>query len=325
MNPLKIISFASKNPARRQELKAGIDGLGSSRPLQLVFADTEADVIREVTDADVLFCHSFTPEMLKAATRLKWIQRTDAGVEKTLFPELVEREIIVTNTRGIHGRHMAEWTLGAILYLAQRFDQAEIWKRQREWRTPKRAMAASRFQILNRRALILGYGEIGRPVVDLLSGAGLRCEAVAARVREAPIPIHTLDSLPEIIGRFDVVVVVLPLTRWTEDLFDEGLLSKMKTGSILVNLARGGIVDEAALIRALREGRPVSAALDVFREEPLPENSPLFSVPNLFMSPHSSGNFSEYTVQAQELFLDNLGRYLRGEPLRYVVDKRRGY
>jgi phosphoglycerate dehydrogenase-like enzyme len=153
----------------------------------------------------------------------------------------------------------------------------------------------------------------------------MKCEAVATKAKETIIPLHDVMDLAHIITGFDIVVITVPYTQATHDMFDRSMLMKMKTGSILVNLARGKIIDESALINALRNGPLAFAALDVFREEPLPEDSPLFDLPNLVMTPHVSGNFPEYTICAHKLFLENLRRYLADEPLKFVVDKNRGY
>jgi phosphoglycerate dehydrogenase-like enzyme len=151
------------------------------------------------------------------------------------------------------------------------------------------------------------------------------CEAVATTAREDFIPVHAISQLPELIGGFDVVIVTVPHTSSTDKLFDAALFGKMKPGSIFVNLARGKVVDEQALLAALLDGPLYFAVLDVFCEEPLPADSPFFDLPNVVMTPHTSGNFPDYTVRAHELFLENLRRFINHEELKYVVDKSRGY
>jgi phosphoglycerate dehydrogenase-like enzyme len=323
--PLKIISFASKNPDRQEELRQGVKEVCADREYKLIFCETEDETAEQLRDAEILFSHQFSPAMLKHASKLRWIQRTDAGMEKTLFPELIASDIILTNARGFHARPIAEWTLGVLLYISQRLQYVDQWRRDRQWKPNKTEIITNRFTLIGKRALIVGWGEIGRPLGELLMNFGMKCEAVATSAKTTAIPVHDVKHLTHIISGFDIVVITVPYTQATHDMFDRSLLSKMKTGSILVNLARGKILDEAALIDALRSGPLAFAALDVFREEPLPEDSPLFDLPNLVMTPHVSGNFPEYTIRAHELFLENLRRYLAGEPLKFVVDKARGY
>lgn len=322
---LKIISLASRNPDRQAELREGVVRVCANREFELIFCDSEQDAIAQIPDTEILLSHGFSPELFRAARKLRWIQRTDAGIEHTLFPELVASDVILTNARGFHAVPMAEWTLGMLLYISQSFESIPEWKADRQWRPVKQQLTASRFMLRDKRALVVGYGEIGRPVADLLGAAGLRCEAVATAARAAAIPVHAVQDLTHIIGAFDIVVITMPYTSRTAGLFDHELLTKMKKGAILVNLARGKIIKQADLIDALQNGPLGYAALDVFETEPLPEDSPLFDIPNLVMTPHISGNFPDYIKRMHELFLDNLERYLKGEPLKFVVDKQRGY
>ena len=237
----------------------------------------------------------------------------------------IERDVIVTNARGVHGQYMAEWTLGALYYLTHRFTEAEAWRHDRQWKEHKDVLIRERSLLQSRRALIVGYGSVGKSVAAKLRAVGVECEAIAAHQQKTDIPLHKPEELASIIGRFDIVILALPGTRETSGLFNSGMLQRMKCNSILVNFARGWIVEEAALIEALQNGPLAAAALDVFATEPLPNDHPLYSRPNVFMTPHTSGNFPEYTRDVQNQFLRNLARYLKGEPLENVVDKRRGY
>ena len=322
---LKIISYASNNPVRQSELREGVETVCANRNFELIFCKSEEEAIRHIQEAEILLSHGFSPALAKAAKKLRWIQRTDAGIEQTLSPELIASDIILTNARGFHATPMAEWTLGILLYITQRFEHIAEWKSSREWRQNKKAITASRFFLKDKRALIIGHGEIGRPVAELLASTGIRCEAVATTKRKTEIPVHAVQTLSHIIPDFDIVVITIPHTRETDQLFNREMLSQMKTGSILVNLARGKIIDQPVLVDALKNGPLGFAALDVFEEEPLPEDSPLFDIPNLIMTPHIAGNFPDYMKCMHELFLDNLQRYLNNEPLRFIVDKSRGY
>ena len=275
--------------------------------------------------AEILFTWTISPAMLAAADSLKWVHISGAGVEKNLFPEFRDSNILLTNSRGIHGAQMSEWVLGALLHLAQRFSSVEEWRRSRVWRANKEVMTRTSFILEGMRALIVGYGHIGSVVARKLAGIGVLCDGLVMTRRQGSIPLHPTEKLPELIGNYDIVVIALPLTHATEKLFDRAMFARMKPGSILVNIARGKIVDEPAMIEALKNGPLGYVALDVFTEEPLPEDSPLFELANVFMTPHISGNFPEYTKLAIGSFLRNLKRYLDGQPLENVVDKKKGY
>jgi phosphoglycerate dehydrogenase-like enzyme len=158
-----------------------------------------------------------------------------------------------------------------------------------------------------------------------LTALEIHCEGIVSSLRPSAIQLHTFESLPNIIANFDIVIIALPWTKETHHLFNSELLAKMKLNSILVNIARGKIVDEQALVKSLKEGPLAFAALDVFEVEPLAENSPLFDLPNVLMTPHISGNFPEYTQLVTKSFLRNLERYLSNLPMEFVVDKQRGY
>lgn len=322
---LSIVSYATKNPDRRRELRAGIQRVLADREFRLEFPEDDTFAAACLRGADILLAWQITEPLFRAAGRLRWIHIGNAGVDKSLFPALVASDVVLTNVSGIHGAPMAEWVLGALLYIGQRFDVAERWRARRQWREPKERMTRERFLITGKRALIVGYGAVGRAIAERLAAHGVTCEAVASASRSAPLPLHPVSALPEIIGDFDVVVLALPLTSATVNLFDANLLRRMRAGSIFVNVARGQIVDEAALIDCLRHGPLAWAALDVFRTEPLPPDSPLFDLPNVFLTPHISGNFPDYTRLVHDAFLDNLACFAAGRPLQNVVDKVRGY
>lgn len=322
---ITIVSFSTQNPDRQSELRAGVARLLGARPHQLLFPRDDAEAVLALAAAEIMLTWKFPPELFAAAPRLRWLHLSGAGTEHVLTPEVVASEIIVTNSRGVHGAFMAEWTLAALFYLSQRFSEIEQWRHDRDWKGHKDQVQRSRFLLRGRRALVLGYGEVGKSVAALLHAVGLECEAVATTARQAAIPVHAPDSLPSLLPRCDVVVVALPLTERTRGLIDGGFLSCIRPGSLLVNIARGRIVDEPALIAALNSGNLGYAALDVFDTEPLPPESPLFNLANAFLAPHVSGNFPSYSQDVNALFLANLRAYIAGEPLQFVVDKQRGY
>jgi phosphoglycerate dehydrogenase-like enzyme len=320
-----IVSFATQNPERQAELRAGIARLMRGREFRLIFAEDEAAACKSLREAQVLLGWQLTPPMLECAPQLRWVHLGIAGVEKSLIPALVESDIVLTNARGIHAPVMAEWALAVLFQISQRMSEAETWRRDRKWKPHKDDMTRTRFVLTGRRALIIGLGAIGQEIAKKLAGIGVECEGVAAHLRPSDIPLHLTEELPAIIGGFDIVVIAVPYTPATDKLINRDLLQRMKPDSILVNLARGKVIEEQAMIECLKNGPLGFAALDVFETEPLPEDSPLFDLPNVVMTPHIAGNFPDYTKKVNEGFLRNLEKYLAGEPLENVVDKRRGY
>ena len=320
-----IVSFASQNLDRQKELYDGVQELMRLRPFALRFPGNEQEALGELREAEVLFTWRLTEDMFRVANRLKWVHLGGAGVDQILFPAFRESSITLTNSKGMHGPYIAEWALAALLHISQRFSEVEVWRRDRQWKSHKQEITRERFVLAGQRALIVGYGSVGQAIGKELQAVGVTCEGITASIRPAPVPLHALADLAAIIGNFDLVIVALPLTAETRNLFTCDVFSRMKSGSVFVNVARGKIVDESALIETLISGPMSYAALDVFAEEPLPENSPLFDLPNLFMTPHVSGNYPDYSRVANDLFLANLRRYLNGEALENVVDKQKGY
>jgi phosphoglycerate dehydrogenase-like enzyme len=320
-----IVSFASQNPDRQTELREGVKQLTHPRPFDLRFPVDDLSAVEALRDAEILFTWRLTEEMSRAAKRLKWVHLGGAGADQILFAAFRESDIVLTNSRGMHGTPIAEWTIAALLHISQRLSEAEAWRRDHQWKPHKQAMTSGRFILEGRRALIVGYGSVGEAIGKRLQALGIVCEGVVTSLRPSAIPLHTSGELSLIIGNFDIVVSALPLTDQTQGLFNRDLFSRMNAGSIFANVGRGKSVDESSLIEALRGGSLAFAALDVFSEEPLPENSPLFDLPNLFMTPHVSGNFPDYSRVANRVFLSNLRRHLNDEPLENVVDKQRGY
>ncbi len=321
---LVIVSYSSKNPDRRKQLSDGIAKLVSSATVDLRFAEDDDDARIKLRDAEILLTWKFPPELHAAATKLRWIQLSGAGADHVVTDKLRQSEITLTNSRGIHGPFMAEWTLAALLYLTQKWDQVDHWRRDRDWKLHKELITRERKLLVGMSALIVGYGEVGKAIADLLISVGVKCAAMSSTGSRRR-GIYAITSLKEIIGSFDIVVLAAPLTDKTNGLFDHDILSRMKPGSTLVNVARGKIIDEAALISALTSGPLASAALDVFAQEPLDTASPLFDLPNVFISPHVSGNYPAYSSDVFKAFLANLKRYLSGQPLKHVVDMNRGY
>ncbi|MDQ0718384.1 phosphoglycerate dehydrogenase-like enzyme [Streptomyces luteogriseus] len=253
----------------------------------------------------------------------RWVHAAATGVDSFLFPALVEDPgVTLTNSSGVYNDPTAEYVLGLMLALAKDFPR--IWEHQqhREWR-PRQSGTIS-----GRTALVWGTGPIGRAIARLLRAVGMRV-CGAGRTARPDDPdfgtVHDTATLPSALAKADYVVLAAPLTDGTRGMVDASVLAAMKPGARLINVGRGGLVDEEALIDHLAAGRLAGAALDVFDREPLPAESALWDMPGVIVSPHMAGETTGEREALVEVFLDNLSRRAAGLPLRNVVDKRRGY
>jgi phosphoglycerate dehydrogenase-like enzyme len=310
--------------ASAQDGPPGIDAISDT--VELVLPQEEDRLAPALEGADVLFAwRPNGPALSKAwgsAGSLKWIQSASAGVDSLLFPELAASHVVLTNARGIYEDAIAEYVLGLMLVMAkglrgvlERQGRAEWDHRQTE-------------RLERRRVLVAGTGPIGRAIAR-------DCRSLRMSVRglaRAPHPgdadmveIFGVDRLPEAVATADYVVNALPATDETWHLFDGDVFAAMRPSARFVNVGRGSTVDEDALVRALERGAIAGAALDVFEDEPLPPDSPLWAMPNVIVSPHMAGDAAGWREAAVELFVRNLERYLTGRPLLNVVDKMRGY
>ncbi|MEU0192811.1 D-2-hydroxyacid dehydrogenase [Streptomyces afghaniensis] len=253
----------------------------------------------------------------------RWVHAASAGVDSFLFPALVDDPgVVLTNARGVYDEPTAEYVLGLILALAKDFPGMWEHQRRREWR-PRLSDG-----ITGRTVLVWGTGPIGRAIARLLGAVGMRV-CGAGRTARTDDPdfgtVHGSATLTSALGEADYVVLAAPLTKGTRGMVDASVLAAMKPGARLINVGRGGLVDEEALIDHLAAGRLAGAALDVFGQEPLPARSPLWDMPGVMISPHTAGETTSEREALVEVFLDNLTRHIEGRPLRNVVDKRRGY
>ena len=256
------------------------------------------------------------------ADRLRWIQWAGAGVDATLFPALVESEVTLTNVRGVFDQPMAEYTLGMILGFAKDFRGSYDRQRERKWsyRLNER--------IAGTKALVVGAGSIGRAIARTLRAAGIEVEGIGRTARDGDPDfgrVHGNEDLNRVLGSADWVVLIAPLTERTRGMFDASRFAAMKPTARFFNLGRGALVDEPAMIEALESGVIAGAGLDVFTEEPLPAESPLWGMESVFVSPHMSGDYQGHKAAMAQVFIDNLRRFRAGEPLANVVDKRLGF
>ena len=289
-------------------------------------APTFDHLCRALPGAEVLLGWDFSASELHQAwpqaDRQRWIQWSGAGVDAVLFPELVASNVVLTNVRGVFDRSMAEYVLGLILSFAKGFKDTFAAQTERRWnyRWTER--------LIDRRALVVGVGSIGREIARILSAIGMDVHGVGRSARSSDPDFETISAVKDLNGclaNADFVIVVTPLTADTRGLFGSSQFDAMEKSARFINVGRGEVVDEAALVAALETGGIAGAALDVFHDEPLPENSPLWSAPNIVISPHMSGDYDTHQTTVAELFLDNLQRYCRGDVLINQVDKVQGF
>jgi phosphoglycerate dehydrogenase-like enzyme len=293
---------------------------------ELRFADSAPDLARALPGADILLGWKFGEGGLRGvwsrADSLRWIHWAGAGVDAVLFPELVESHVILTNSRGIFDRAMAEYVLGLVLCFAKRFPETTRHQEQQLWQHRLTEL------IIGRRALVVGVGSIGREIARMLSRAGLHVEGVGRRARTGDddfAAVHAQADLLAVLPEADYVVIVVPLTDETRGFFGTAQLDAMKATARLINVARGAVLDESALVEALAHGSIAGAALDVTAIEPLPADSPLWSMPQVIVSPHMSGDFIGYPEVLVSAFMENFRRFRGQQPLLNVVDKSSGF
>ena len=265
-------------------------------------------------------------DLLAQAPNLRWFQQWGAGADWLMKrPEVADKDFVLTNVSGIHAVPISEHIFAFLLAFARQFPSATRDQLSATW-SQREVQPA--FELAGKTMLLLGVGAIGARTAQLAQAFGMRVVGVRRNADKRLEPIDEmvpLDALQRVLPEADVVVLTLPLTPDTHHIIGEAELRVFKDTALLVNIGRGGLVDEPALVRALEEGRLAGAGLDVFETEPLPEDSPLWGMENVIITPHTSGDTPHYDERALEIFLDNLRRYAKGEPLTHVVDKRLGY
>ena len=272
---------------------------------------------------EILFCDWPPKNVVSRSPNLKWIQSMLAGVDVAVYADVFQSPVILTNTRGIHGAQMSELTFEMMLMLAKQAPKTFENKQKKKW---------ERFipVVLQSKTLgVIGLGSIGQEIARLGKAFGMK--VVASRRSNNTAGTKYVDTLinrehlPELLSQSDFVVLALPATPESINMIGEKELHCMKPSAYLINVARGTVIDEKALIKALKEGWIAGAGLDVYVTEPLPETSPLWELPNVILNPHVGGVIETYNLLAINVFCDNLKRYLEGKRLRYIVNKKRGY
>lgn len=295
----------------------------------IVVGDSPRDFAGAAEDAEVILNWSGSLALLRdvflLSRRLRWIHSRAAGLEQTLFPELIESEVILTNGGGVFSASLGEFALAAILYFAKDFRRmidnqlAGIWEQ------------FDVTMISGKTLGIVGYGSIGRAVAARARALEMRVIGLRRHVPQLsdqdPLieQVYESEQRLEMLSRCDYVVVTLPLTERTRDLIGDAEFAVMKNSAVIINIGRGPTINEQAMIKALLEKRIRGAALDVFDQEPLPQGHAFYSLPNVLLSPHCADHTPDWLDDSMRFFLAQLDRFQRAQPLLNVVDKKSGY
>ena len=323
---LIVVSTFRFSPASQQVLR-------EAAASENVFCVSNADELSEhLHDAEVLCAYNVPAGWRELAPRLHWLQYPGAGIDALRPTGLLDPKsgLIITTATGIHSTTISEYVFGSMLMFnwnwpqMVRLQDGHVWARSASWYN------LGGRELTNQTLGIVGLGSIGRRIAQLGRAFGMHVIAIRRSSSEGEKDpdvdqVFPANQLHELLALSDYVVISVPLTPQTEKLIGEAELRAMRPGAYLVNIARGRVIDEQALIRALREGWIAGAGLDVAQEEPLPPESPLYSMPNVILTPHISGASVHYDERLAALFAENLRRYRAGQPLKNRYDPSRGY
>jgi len=281
-------------------------------------------------DSEIVFAFSLRPEQFSFAQKLRWIHAPTAAVHQLLFPELVASNVVLTNAHEVHGPVVAEHVIALIFALAKKIPQAARLQQRRTWGQDAMWNEGPRpREVADATLGLIGLGSIGNRVARMAASLGMRVIAVREHPEkerpEGVAAVYAPAQLNDLLSQSDYVVVAAPLTEATRGLINTDRLGAMRPDAYLINVGRGPQVDATALADALRNRRIAGAALDVFEQEPLPAESPLWELENLLITPHTAGLTEKLWQRHYALFSENLRRYLAREPLLFVVDKHKGY
>ncbi len=291
------------------------------------FCETPDKLLEAIADADV-YMGWMNREVFLAAKKLKWVQSPSSGVNAYLaIPEFAASDVLLTSASGTHGACLAEHTFAMILAFTRHIKDFVLHQKAHTWAA--RELRGKMVELTGSTMGIIGFGAVGRAIAKRAAAFDMTIMAVDRFPRDQPEYVASLtglDGLDALLSASDYVVVTVPYTEQTHGMIGAAEIAKIKPSAILIGISRGGIIDEAALAAALREGRLAAAGLDVFNQEPLPADSDLWDIENLLITPHVAGGTQYEGDRILEIFRENLGRFLRGEfPLRNQVDKQRGF
>lgn len=308
-----------------------VDQLRRDFPQHTFLEAWDRDTLRRLLpDADVAFTPFVDRDVFPSARRLRWVQSPAVGVGNLMFPELLASPVVITSARGIRARAMAEHVLGVAIALARRLPHAIRAQAAHHWAQDELEGPSAGVRTLHgARMGIVGLGAIGIEVATIAAPFGMKISAIRRRT-DRPLPegveeVWTPDRLLDLLAKSDVVLLAAPHTPETKRLMGRREVDAMKRGAFLINVARGKLIDDEAVVDALKDGRLGGAALDVFAKEPLEPESPYWDLPNVIVTPHTSGAIEDYWTPLVALFTENLRRFESGRDLLNVVDKIAGY
>ena len=314
---MKILLRVALTDRHTDEIASAVEGA------QLVMPESEAELLEVMPQVEVVF-GSLSPEMFRRGERLRWVQTWGAGVDGQLFKAFVHSNVVLTSGRGTVGVHLAEHAMALLLGLTRGIAWA-VRKPGWDQRMPIRNAS---WELVGLTMGIVGLGGTGRELAGRAAAFGMRVVAVDPEDVDVPGCVAScwkMDRFHDLLALSDVVAVCAPLTPETRGMFDERAFRCMRSGALLINVTRGGIMDEDALVDALTCGRIAGAGLDVVPVEPLPQDHPLWKMENVLITPHTAGGSPNRQDRIVNLFCENLRRLHTGQPLLSVIDKKKGY
>ena len=296
---------------------------GAGEDIEVTVAASSEQALELIPDADILI-GGFNLDLYRRAERLRWVQSWGAGVDGILFKEFVESDIRLTSAKGTVGVHLSEHAIALLFSLTRGIAQSV---RETRWDNRMPIRKAS-WELIDRTMGIVGLGGTGLDLATRMAAFGTRIVAVDPEDVNVPACVEScwkMDRFHEMLGQSDIVSVCAPLTSDTDGLFDDRAFDAMQDHALLINVTRGRIVDEGALLAALKGGKIGGAGLDVTPQEPLPEDHELWSLPNVVITPHTAGGSPNRDDRLLDLITANIERFRKGEPLLSEIDKRKGY
>jgi len=299
-----------------------------SKKVEFLYSENKEHLKSLIGEAEILVTLSLKKEMFKQAKKLKWIHFGLAGVDRSLFPELLKSKVLITSSKGIHQETVAEHAMGLILAFAKGIGASIKAQTKREW--IQRELIDKRITLKGKVLGIIGLGNIGLELAKESKAFGMKVIALKNKIKKGEKyksvdKLFGKEKLKEVLSQSDFVVLLAPLTEETYHMIGEQELKWMKKDAYLINVGRGPVLDEQALISALKNNTIRGAALDVFENEPLDSNSLLYDFENVIITPHIAGSMPDYYVRVGEIFKKNLERYFSGKKLINLVDKKLGY
>jgi len=320
---MKVVSSAKLSEKHQKNLRERFTNVEFHFFDSMEQVEQELEIMRSM-DILITYGEDVTEKTLQYTPALKWIQVISAGINELPFLSLKEKGITVTNAKGIHGVPMAEYTMSVILQVARKTNELYLQQNKNTWDRTIRVN-----EIYGSTLGVIGLGAIGQAIVERAKAFGMNVIGINSNGR--PIPnvdnVYKIDELDNLLSKSDYVVIIVPLTESTHHLISEKQLNVMKDTAYLINIARGEVVDEAALLNALDNKKIAGAVLDVFSQEPLPEEHPFWKLDNCIITPHLSGRSPFYMKRALDIFYQNTELYLNGNYNEMVnlIDLDKGY